>query len=107
MTLEDLTDDVEATYGEVDEETVISIDRETRMELAMLQTALGSSTDSIVTRAIHQFFQRAVDTATLDFHLQSEYDVTYDEYLAGQTYGTELGSTDPTAATDEDRRYQF
>lgn len=107
MTLDQLTDDVESNYGAIGDETTVPIDRETRMELAMLQTALGTSPESIVTRAIHQFFQQTVDTATLDFHLQSEYGVTYDEYLAGQTYGAEMGSTDPTTATDDDRRYQF
>ncbi|AWB27057.1 hypothetical protein [Halococcoides cellulosivorans] len=107
MTLDELTEDVESTYAGVSEETTVSLDRETRMELAMLETALGTPTDSIVERAVHQLFQRIVDTGRLDFHLRSEYDVTYDEYLAGQTFGSEFGADDPLAATDDDRRYQF
>lgn len=107
MSLEALTDDVETTYGGLEAELTVDSDRETRMELAMLETALGTSTTSIVQRAVHQFFQRTVDTGRLDFHLQSEYGLTYDEYLAGQTFGSGVGTTDPTAATDQDRRYQF
>ncbi|MFB6201186.1 MAG: hypothetical protein ABEI98_04165 [Halorhabdus sp.] len=110
MTLEDLTADVNATYGDLDDEVTVSLDRETRNELAMLETTLDpETTDELLRRAVHVLFQRTVETGTLDFHLRNAYDVTYDEYLSGMTFdemaggaGYQTGSGDP-----DDRRYQF
>jgi hypothetical protein len=105
MGLDDLTDDVQAGYRDLDEELRVSLDRETRNELAMLLAALDpDDPDELVRRGIHALFQSAVETGTLDFHLRSGYDVTYDEYLSGMTYDEMTG----TPAPDEDeRRYQF
>ncbi len=113
MSLDDLTDDVTENYGDLDDELSVTTDRETRNELAMLQAALDpEETDELVRRAVHLLFQTTVETGTLDFHLRSEYDVTYDEYLSGMTFdemtgagglsGTTTGTGDP-----DDRRYQF
>ncbi|WP_158854207.1 hypothetical protein [Halorhabdus sp. CUG00001] len=109
MTLDDLSDDVQSQYSALGEDLSVTLDRETRNELAMLDAALDpAETDELVRRAIHMFFQSTVETGSLDFQLRSEYDVTYDEYLSGMTFdemtggGFQTGSGDP-----DDRRYQF
>ena len=109
MSLDALSDDVTDIYGELGEEVSLSLDRETRNELAMLDAALDpADTDELIRRAIHMFFQSTVETGSLDFQLRNEYDVTYDEYLSGMTFdemtggGYQTGSGDP-----DDRRYQF
>jgi hypothetical protein len=110
MSLEDLTDDVRDNYGDLDEKLPVTTDRETRNELAMLQAALDpGETDELVRRAVHLLFQTTVETGTLDFHLRSEYDVTYDEYLVGTTMDTYNPNVDRGPGTDDpdDRRYQF
>ena len=111
MSLDDLTDDVKDNYGDLDDELTVATDRETRNELAMLQAALDpEETDELVRRAVHLLFQTTVETGTLDFHLRSEYDVTYDEYLSGMTFEemTGGGSLPQTGTGDpDDRRYQF
>ena len=87
MSLDDLNDDIESRYSDLDEELTISLDRETRNELALLLAALGpDDSDDLLRRGIHVLFQRTVETGTIDFHLRSGYDVTYDEYLSGMTY---------------------
>jgi hypothetical protein len=105
MGLDDLVDAVEDETGALGDELPVELDRETRHELAMLQATLDTEGDDLVRRAIHLLFQTTVDTGKLDFHLRSEYDVTYDEYLAGLTY-EEMGGAPPTDDND-DRRYQF
>ncbi len=106
MTLDDLTDDVDARYGDLGDELAVSLDRETRNELALLDAALDpAETDELVRRAVHTLFQSVVETGTLDFHLRSGYDCTYDEYLSGMTYD-EMAGTTPQQDND-DRRYQF
>ncbi len=107
MSLEELNDDVSTTYSDLGEELPVSLDRETRNELALLSAALEpGESDELVRRAIHMLFQSAVETGNLDFHLRSGYDVTYDEYLSGMTY-EEMTGGDQYPAMDDERRYQF
>ena len=107
MSLDDLNEDVTDAYGELDEELTVSLDRETRNELALLEAALDpDETDELVRRAIHMLFQSTVDTGKLDFQLRSAYDVTYDEYLSGMTF-EEMTGADQYPTMDDERRYQF
>ena len=107
MSLDDLTEDVQATYSSLDEEFSVSLDRETRNELAMLGTAFDTDDpEEIVRRAVHMLFQTTVETGNLDFHLRSAYDVTYDEYLSGMTF-EEMTGADQFPQRDDERRYQF
>lgn len=107
MSLEELTEDIESTYGDLGEELPVDLDRETRNELAMLVAATEpDDPDELVRRAVHMLFQTAVETGTLDFHLRSGYDVTYDEYLSGMTFD-EMGPSFPQQQQNDDRRYQF
>lgn len=109
MTLEELSDDVSDQYSDIGEELTVSMDRETRNELALLTTALQpEDTDELVRRGIHMLFQTAVERGNLDFHLRSGYDCTYDEYLSGMTFDEMTGADQfPQAQDKEDRRYQF
>jgi hypothetical protein len=109
MTLEELQEDVEGSYSEFDDELSVDLDRETKNELAMLSAALDSEqTDELVRRAIHAFFQATVERGTLDFHLRSAYDCTYDEYLSGMTFEDMTGAGQfPQPQENDDRRYQF
>jgi hypothetical protein len=106
MSLDELTADVESQYADLSEELSVALDRETRNELAMLTAALDpESPDELLRRGVHALFQSVVETGTLDFHLRSGYDTTYDEYLSGMTYDEMTGGTTPQQ--DDDRRYQF
>ncbi len=108
MGLEELTTDVEAAYTELPSAVELDLDEETRRELTMLSTALDDTPDEILERALHLFFQTAVETGRLDFHLRSTYDVTYDEYLSGMTYEEMTGmGAFPQPQQNDDRRYQF
>ena len=109
MGLEDLTADVEDTYQSLPAELSLALDEETRRELTMLQTALDEDDPTLLLeRALHLFFQTTVDTGRLDFHLRSQYDVTYDEYLAGMSYDEMTGGgAFPQPQQNDDRRYQF
>jgi hypothetical protein len=107
MGLDELTEDVEAAYAELDDESAVSFDRETRHELAMLSAAFETDeVDELVRRAVHLLFQTTVDRGTLDFHLRQGYDVTYDEYLSGMTYD-EMTGQDQYPQRDDERRYQM
>jgi hypothetical protein len=107
MSLEDLQDDVTDAYADIGPELAVGLDRETKNELAMLSVALDpEDTDELVRRAVHVLFQSAVERGTLDFHLRSGYDCTYDEYLSGMTYDEMAGGPTPQQ-DDDDRRYQF
>jgi hypothetical protein len=109
MSLDELSEDVESAYGELGEEVAVGLDRETRNELAMLTAALDpGETDELLRRAVHSLFQATVETGTLDFHLRSGYDVTYDEFLSGMTF-EEMngGGAGGVPQQNEDRRYQF
>lgn len=109
MSLDDLSDDVRARYGDLGGELAVSLDRETRNELAMLSAAFEpDDADELVRRAVHMLFQTAVETGNLDFHLRSAYDCTYDEYLSGMTFEEMTGADQfPQAQQKDDRRYQF
>ncbi|MFC4542178.1 hypothetical protein ACFO5R_09580 [Halosolutus amylolyticus] len=107
MSLDDLTEDVEQRYADIEAEQAVSLDRETRNELALLEAALDpEDTDELVRRAIHLLFQTTVDSGKLDFQLRSTYDVTYDEYLSGMTF-EEMTGADQYPTMDDERRYQF
>ncbi|ARS88577.1 hypothetical protein [Natrarchaeobaculum aegyptiacum] len=107
MSLEELTDEIETAYRAFDDELAVSLDRQTRNELALLESALEpESTDELVRRAVHTLFQANVETGTLDFHLRSGFDVTYDEYLSGMTYD-EMTGANQYPSMDDERRYQF
>ena len=107
MSLDDLTEEVQGAYSDLDDDLTVSLDRETRNELAVLQTALEpDETDELLRRAVHLLFQTTVETGRLDFHLRSGYDVTYDEYLSGMTYD-EMTGQDQYPTMDDERRYQF
>jgi len=105
MSLDDLAETVETEYGALEASTTVELDRETRHELAMLAAGLDADTDELLRRGVHLLFQSAVDTGKLDFHLRSEYGVTYDEYLSGMTFEEMGGGYQP--AEEQDRRYQF
>jgi len=106
MSLDDLDDDVLATYSELDDEATVALDRETKNELAMLLSAFGGDEDELFRRGIHALFQQAVRGGDLDFHLRSAYDVSYDEYLAGATY-EEMTGGNQYPDRDDERRYQM
>ncbi len=105
MSLDDLADAVEAEYDALGDGTDLDLDRETKHELAMLAAGLDADTDELLRRGVHLLFQTAVDTGKLDFHLRSEYDLTYDEYLSGMTFEEMSGGYTP--AEEDDRRYRF
>lgn len=108
MSLEDLTTDVESAYSELDDELAVSLDSQTKNELALLTASLGpESTDDLVRRAIHLLFQSTTDTGQLDLHLRRNYDVTYDEYLSGMTYEEMSGGIASSQPDGNERRYQF
>ena len=107
MSLDELSDDVDAAYSDIGEELSVPLDRETRTELAMLAAAYEPDERAeLVRRAVHMLFQTAVETGNLDFHLRSTYDVTYDEYLSGMTF-EEMGGGQLPQQGNDDRRYQF
>lgn len=106
MGLDELDDEMIDHYSDLGEEFTVALDRETKNELAMLLAAFGDDPDELFRRGIHAVFQQAIQTGNLDFHLRSEYDVTYDEYLAGATYEEMTGGTQYPERDDE-RRYQM
>ncbi|MFC6904162.1 hypothetical protein [Halalkalicoccus tibetensis] len=108
MSLDDFTTDVESAYSELDDELSVSLDSQTKNELAVLSATLGpESTDDLVRRAVHLLFQSTTDSGQLDMHLRRNYDVTYDEYLSGMTYEEMSGGVSPSQPDDKERRYQF
>jgi hypothetical protein len=108
MSLDDLTTDIEESYGDLGEELAVELDRETRNELAMLSVALDpEETDELVRRAVHMLFQTTIETGKLDFNLRRSHDVTYDEYLSGMTFEEMTGGQFPQPQQNDDRRYQF
>ncbi|MFB6137094.1 MAG: hypothetical protein ABEJ42_01965 [Halobacteriaceae archaeon] len=110
MSLEDLDDDVTAANGDL-RELEVDLDRESRTELAMLVAALDpGDPNELVNRAVHLLFQSTVDTGKLDFHLRSNYDVTYDEYLSGMTFEEMTGEApvgEGPTGDDDTRHYQY
>jgi hypothetical protein len=109
MSLEDLTDEVQDAYAGLDDEMAVELDRETKNELAMLAAAMDTDEEGeLLRRGVHLLFQTAVETGQLDFHLRTEYDATYDEYLSGMTYEEMTGGSVGVGPDDDDhRRYQF
>jgi len=106
MSLDDLTDAVDAVYADLGDDHSLALDRETKTELALLQAGLGpEDTDDLLKRAVHLLFQSTVETGRLDAHLRQEYGVTYDEYLSGMTYEEMTGAPQPPE--NDGRRYQF
>ncbi|MFC3476896.1 hypothetical protein [Halobacterium litoreum] len=103
MSLDDLETDVELAFDDLDYDF---LDRESKQELAMLSAALDADEDELLRRAVHMLFQSTTESGRLDFHLRSAYDVTYDEYLSGMTYG-EMTGANQFPQDDDDRRYQF
>lgn len=107
MSLDELNAAMQDTYSEYENELSVSLDRETRNELALLETALEPElTDELVRRAIHLLFQSTVETGRMDFHLRSGFNVTYDEYLSGMTFDDMTGANS-YPSLDEERRYRF
>jgi predicted Zn-dependent peptidase len=108
MSLDDLESAVAAANGDL-QDFGADLDRESRTELAMLVAALDTDDpEDLLRRAVHLLFQSTVDSGKLDFHLRSEYGVTYDEYLSGMTYEEMAGGGAPGAGSDDDtRRYQY
>lgn len=114
MSLDELSDDVESRYADLGDGITVTLDRETRNELALLTSALDpDDTDELLRRAVHMLFQTTVETGRLDFHLRSGYDVTYDEYLSGMTYDEMTagmgfaGQGQQNQGQDDVRRYQY
>jgi len=92
VSLDHLQTDVDNAVRDLDDELAVSLDAETRNELAMLAAAYGTDEpDELVRRAVHGLFRQAVETGDLDFHLRSGYDCTYDEFLAGMSYDEMAG----------------
>ena len=106
MSLDDLQADVQATYGDLDDEQAVELDRGSKNELAMLAAAFDSDADELVRRAVHALFRQTVESGDLDFQLRSTYDVTYDEYLSGMTY-EEMTGASQYPQRDDERRYQM
>ncbi|WP_435095405.1 hypothetical protein [Halarchaeum sp. P4] len=107
MSLDDLVDDVQDANRELKDHDV-SLDRESRTELAMLVAALDpEDPDDLVRRAIHALFDSYVQSGKLDFNLRTEYDATYDEYLAGMSYDEMAGGQGLPQNEEEGRRYQY
>lgn len=106
MSLDDLEDAVGDVYADLDEETTVELDRQSRNELAMLAAAFEADRDELVRRGIHTLFRTAVETGDVDFNLRQEFDVTYDEYLAGMTF-EEMTGQDQYPQYDDERRYQM
>jgi hypothetical protein len=107
MSLDELNEDLGNVYGNIDEDETVSLDRETRQQLAMLATAFGTDDiEDLISRGVRTLFRSTVDGGDLDFHLRSAYDVTYDEYLSGMTYD-EMTGRDQYPERDDERRYQM
>ena len=103
MSLDDLDDALAEHNRALDDEATVSLDRETRQELAFLLAAFDGDAEELLRRGVHRLFRSAVDTGDLDFHLRGAFDVTYDEYLAGMTYDD---AARPDRRQDDDRRYR-
>jgi hypothetical protein len=106
MSLDSLDDDVMEQYSVLGDEATVTLDRETKNELAMLLSAFGGDEEELLRRGIHALFKEVVRSGDLDFHLRNGYDVTYDEYLAGATY-EEMTGGNQYPDRDDERRYQM
>lgn len=106
MSLDELVDDVQDANSDL-RDAHVELDREARTELAMLVAALDTDADELVRRGVHALFDSYVQSGKLDFNLRSEYDATYDEYLAGMSYDEMTGGQSFPQDDDEGRRYQY
>jgi hypothetical protein len=106
MGLDELNADVKDAYSSLDDTIDVTLDQETKHELAMLSVVLDQPPNELLTRGIHVLFQATIDTAKIDFHLRREYDVTYDEFLSGMTFEDMTGGW-ALPQPDDDRRYNF
>ena len=107
MSLDELTEDVTDEYSALDDDFTISLDRETKNELAMLAAAFETDDpEELIRRGVHLLYRQTVDSGDLDFHLRSAYDVTYDEYLSGMTYD-EMTGGDSLPSLDDSNRYRM
>jgi hypothetical protein len=103
VTLDDLNDALVDHNRALKDEVTISLDRETRQEMAFLLAAFDGDTEELLRRGVHRLFRSSVDRGDLDFHLRGAFDVTYDEYLVGMTYDD---AARPDRRQDDDRRYR-
>lgn len=107
MSLEAFSQAVDDRYRSIGTELTVSLDDQTRTELAVLAAAVEpESMDELVRRAVHLLTRDAIERGDVDMLLRRRHDVTYDEYLAGMTYD-EMAGENPTPAADDDRRYRF
>lgn len=107
MSLDDLNDDVQSFYSDLDDTLEVELDRETKNELATLAAVFETDdTSELVRRAVHTLFRTTVDTGDMDFQLRRSYDVTYDEFLSGMTYD-EMTGGNQYPQRDDERRYQM
>ena len=107
MSLDELTEDVTDEYSALDDDFTVSLDRETKNELAMLAAAFETDDpEELIRRGVHLLYRQTVDSGDLDFHLRSAYDVTYDEYLSGMTYD-EMTGGDSLPSLDDSNRYRM
>lgn len=107
MSLDELTEDITDEYSALDDELAVSLDRETKNELAMLAAAFETDDpQELVRRGVHLLYRQTVDSGDLDFHLRSGYDVTYDEYLSGITYDEMTGDAN-LPSLDDSNRYRM
>ena len=103
VTLDDLDDALADHNRALKDEVTVSLDRETRQELAFLLAAFDGDTEELLRRGVHRLFRSSVDRGDLDFHLRGAFDVTYDEYLVGMSYDD---AARPDRRQDDDRRYR-
>ena len=107
MSLDELTEDITDEYSDLADDFSVSLDRETKNELAMLSAAFETDApEELVRRGIHLLYRQTVDSGDLDFHLRSGYDVTYDEYLSGMTFD-EMTGGDNLPSLDDSNRYRM
>lgn len=84
MSLEDLETNVEETAEALDGGVEVSLDGQTRDELAFLCAVLDTSPGEVLRTGVHEHLRMLLGNQVLDIHLRKKYDVTYDEYLVGQ-----------------------
>lgn len=107
MSLDDLNDDIQSFYSDLDDTLDVELDRETKNELATLAAVFETDdTSELVSRGVHMLFRTTVDTGDMDFQLRRSYDVTYDEFLSGMTYD-EMTGANQYPQRDDERRYQM
>ena len=84
MGLDELDAQVERNRRALGDEIRVPLDGQTRDELALLAAVLGTDTDEVARRAVHEYLRVLLGNQVLDAHLRQKYDVAYNEYLAGR-----------------------